>query len=198
MIALWMLAAMTVALALGAAAAAVERVARVWRRPTRHAWTAALLSALLLAAAVPVAARLRAPTPTAPPAATARDPIAPVRLAAFVVRAGYVPRLAALAERLTPLDRPLAAAWLALSALTLALVARGALGLVRARRTWRRRDVDGTAVLLADDVGPAVIGLRRPAIVLPEWALTLDAPLRALVVRHEAEHVAARDPLLLA
>jgi TonB family protein len=111
------------------------------------------------------------------------------------VRDELAPRLVALLE---PFDRPLGAAWLALSALTLALVARGVLGLARARRSWRRHDLDGTPVLLADDVGPAVVGLRRPAIVLPEWALTLDAPLRAMVVRHEAEHVRARDPLQLA
>ena len=34
-------------------------------------------------------------------------------------------------------------------------------------------------------------------IVLPEWALALDEPLRALVLRHELEHRAARDPYLL-
>jgi TonB family protein len=34
-------------------------------------------------------------------------------------------------------------------------------------------------------------------VVLPEWILTLDAPHRALVLKHEEEHRAARDPLLL-
>jgi TonB family protein len=34
-------------------------------------------------------------------------------------------------------------------------------------------------------------------IVLPAWALTLDTPLRALVLRHEEEHRRARDPALI-
>ena len=34
-------------------------------------------------------------------------------------------------------------------------------------------------------------------VVLPEWILSLDAPLRALVLRHEEEHRRARDPHLL-
>ncbi|AHG92072.1 TonB family protein [Gemmatirosa kalamazoonensis] len=194
MIALWMLAATLVAVALGLAAAAAEHVARMWRRPARHAWTVALLGALLLPTAAALLGRAR-PAPAPGAAAASADPTMPVRLATIVVRAEYAPRLAA---RLAPLDRPLGATWLALAALALALVARGASGLARARRSWRAHEVDGTPVLVTDDVGPAVVGLRRPAIVLPEWALALDAPLRALVVRHEQEHVRARDPLHLA
>jgi TonB family protein len=33
--------------------------------------------------------------------------------------------------------------------------------------------------------------------VLPEWILSLDQPLRAIVLRHEEEHRSARDPYLL-
>jgi TonB family protein len=34
-------------------------------------------------------------------------------------------------------------------------------------------------------------------VVLPEWILSLDEPLRAIVLRHEEEHRSARDPHLL-
>jgi TonB family protein len=34
-------------------------------------------------------------------------------------------------------------------------------------------------------------------VVLPEWILSLDEPLRAIVLRHEEEHRSARDPYLL-
>ena len=50
---------------------------------------------------------------------------------------------------------------------------------------------------LSKNVGPAVIGLRSMDVVLPEWILSLDAPLRAIVLRHEEEHRSARDPYLL-
>src|SRR5207237_268990 len=63
---------------------------------------------------------------------------------------------------------------------------------------WRRAAVDGRAVLVSDDVGPAVAGLWRPRIVLPEWALRLTDAERRLMLAHEDEHVRARDPWLLA
>jgi hypothetical protein len=74
---------------------------------------------------------------------------------------------------------------------------RAAWYVARLRRSWREQLVDGVPVLLSDDVGPAVLGVRRPRAVLPRWILDLDAPLRSLVLGHEAEHVRARDPLLL-
>jgi TonB family protein len=42
------------------------------------------------------------------------------------------------------------------------------------------------------------VGVRRTEIVLAEWTLAMDAPLRALVLRHEAEHVRGGDARLLA
>jgi TonB family protein len=52
-------------------------------------------------------------------------------------------------------------------------------------------------VLLTDGVGPATIGLRRRAVIIPRTLLELEEPLRRLVLRHEREHCAARDPWLL-
>jgi len=75
---------------------------------------------------------------------------------------------------------------------------RGAMTLRRRRRQWRRSEIDGVSVLVSEDIGPAVVGVFRPCIVIPEWALTLDPPARALMLRHDAEHVAARDSLALA
>lgn len=195
MIALWMLAATLIAALLGGAALAAEHVARLWRRPARDVWTVALLAATLLPLVPAALPRVmpRATTAAAAPAAQRGDVLV---LPTIVVRAGDAARDRAAA--LARLDRPLAIAWLTLSTLVLFAVARGALGLARARRAWRTQYVDGTPVLVAEEVGPAVVGVRRPAIVLPEWALALDAPLRALVVRHESEHVRAGDPRHLA
>jgi hypothetical protein len=43
-----------------------------------------------------------------------------------------------------------------------------------------------------------VVGLSRPEIVVPGWLLERTADEQRLVLAHEREHVAARDPLLLA
>jgi len=198
MIAIWMLLATLVAALLGIAAAAAEAVARTWGRPARAAWTMALALSVVLPLAAPLlAARGRAPShPRGAPAAAANAAPAPYRLPTLVVRAGDA--MQSRVVRLSPLDRPLALLWLLGSAGVLALLVRGARDLARARRGWRAESVDGVPVLLADDTGPAVVGVRRPAIVLPAWALDLDAPLRALVLRHETEHRDARDPLWLA
>src|SRR6185295_7923924 len=45
--------------------------------------------------------------------------------------------------------------------------------------------------------GPAVVGALRPQIVLPMWSLHLDFEGRDLGLRHEMEHLRARDTLLL-
>ena len=53
------------------------------------------------------------------------------------------------------------------------------------------------SVLLAEDVGPAVVGFLRSQIVLPRWALEAGENQRRMMLRHEQEHLAARDPRLI-
>ena len=199
MIALVMLAACLAAAALAAGAWAAERTARLWRRPTRWVWGAALLAAAL-APAWSLAPRV----PARP--ARAAAPVAPstVRLPTLVVRANGA--LDAMRARLGPrvgrvlarADRPLALAWALSSALALATLAAAHLRLRRRARAWPRTVVDGIPVRVAPDLGPAVVGVRRTEIVLDEWTLAMEAPLRALVLRHEVEHVRGGDARLLA
>ncbi|WP_373069499.1 M56 family metallopeptidase [Gemmatimonas sp.] len=51
---------------------------------------------------------------------------------------------------------------------------------------------------VSHDVGPALVGLLRHSIVLPEWALRLPAADRALILEHEREQARARDPVAVA
>ena len=95
-------------------------------------------------------------------------------------------------------DRVLGSVWLAVSAIV-------ALWLVATQRRLRRRlrgcpprVVDGERVLVSCDFGPAVAGVVRPQIVLPEWALAMPESDRRIIVAHETEHRQARDPLLAA
>lgn len=90
-------------------------------------------------------------------------------------------------------DALLLAAWALAS---LALAAREASRrrqLQIARDGWERRRLDGTPVLVAPDVGPAVVGVRDGEVVVPPWVLTLERDARALVLRHELEHLRAGD-----
>ena len=95
-------------------------------------------------------------------------------------------------------DRVVGSAWLAASVIF-------ALWLVATQRRLRRRlriaasrIVDGERVLVSSDFGPAVVGVVRPEIVLPEWALAMRESDRRIIVAHETEHRQAHDPLLVA
>lgn len=107
-------------------------------------------------------------------------------------------RAAAWLEQPIVSDRVLGSAWLAASAIL-------ALSLLATQRRLRRRlrvcasrIVDGEQVLVSSDFGPAVVGLVRPQIVLPEWALAMRETDRRVIVAHETEHRQAHDPLLAA
>ncbi len=76
------------------------------------------------------------------------------------------------------------------------LVASGAHLFWRKRR-WSHGTVGGASVYLASDVGPAVVGLIRPRIVVPAWLTQSSAREQAAVVAHEQSHLDAHDPALL-
>lgn len=95
-------------------------------------------------------------------------------------------------------DAVLAGAWIGASCVILATVVVGLVRLGRMSRSWSRRVVDGVPVLVSRDVGPAVIGVRTPEVVVPEWVLELPDAERALVLAHEDEHRRRYDPSLLA
>jgi TonB-dependent SusC/RagA subfamily outer membrane receptor len=58
-------------------------------------------------------------------------------------------------------------------------------------------DIDGVTVSVTEALGPAVIGVRAPRIVVPAWLLERSAHEQRLVTTHEQSHIAAHDPLLL-
>jgi TonB family protein len=124
-------------------------------------------------------------------------PVAPV------VR-GALPDLGALgaavaaSPTLADLRGPVVGIWIGASLVLLVLVLGGMLRTRRLRRTWRAHVIDGSEVLVSDDLGPAVVGVRRPAIVLPTWVLELAPAERSLILAHEDEHRRSGDPALLA
>ena len=186
MIAAWMLSAVLVGMLATAGAMAADRVFVARRKQTRFVW----LAAMGLTLGWPLLAYLRARI-----AAGSAVPDAPLRasvqqLAAIVVRASES------SLHIRP-DVVLIVAWSLLSAILLARMFLTLRSLRASGRAWRSEHVDGVYVRLSRDVGPAVVGLDPMEVVLPEWALELEPPLRALVLAHEEEHRRARDPYLL-
>ena len=188
---MWMVYAVVVGLALGAAAYLVEVGLRAAGRQARAVWAAALAGSWLL----PILAWLRPAGKAAEGSGGAlREGSAPLSVEAVLsgVEVFPWPGVLASAEPWLPV------LWAFSVLLALTALAVGAARLRRRARAWPRARVDGTAVRLSDGFGPAVLGVFRPEIVLPRWVVELEGEERVLVLRHEQEHARARDTLLLA
>ena len=98
---------------------------------------------------------------------------------------------------LAKVDAVLQTFWVIASALVLAGLIASAVQVYLRRRRWPIQIVDSHCVGISKDLGPAVIGLLRPTIVLPEWVLTRTPTEQQLIVAHEASHLRARDPMSL-
>ena len=196
---IWMIYAAAVAGLFACGALALDRLCERAGRPRRFAWLAGLTLALLVPlTAAPPERRPNAPPPT-PPEATS----APVALPASAPDGHPSPSLPPTAGPRPPDAGPHPAARTALAAWGLASLALATLmgavlvGAAVARRRWERRRVAGEDVYVSRRFGPALVGVARPAIVLPRWVLRLGAVARATVVGHEREHARAGDHLVL-
>lgn len=177
MIAAWMLYCSVLGMLLAGAAQLVERVVERAGGPTRRVWAWALAAAV----AVPlVGVMLRDAAPVDDRGVRAAlDPVAGALMHGV--------------DSLATLDRSLGALWAVGSVAGLMLLAGAVLRTLARARRWRRASVDGVPVLVSHDVGPAVVGFVRGRIVLPAWALDAPAEERAMMLRHEQEHLAAGD-----
>jgi beta-lactamase regulating signal transducer with metallopeptidase domain len=194
MIATWMLYAIGLSLAFGLAALALEQSLRLFNRPGRWVWLVAIAASVI----VPVALAVMPPRIPAPVTAPVTDAVVVTPIVAPVTSlvSSALPAPQTV-DRLAALDRPLLVVWALTSLLTALVLMVGHIGLRRDLARWPAERVDDHAVLVSPNVGPAVVGAWRGVVVLPAWARDLKGDWRALIVRHEAEHVAAADALLL-
>lgn len=186
MMLLWMLSAILFTAFLAIAAWWGERALRAAGKPTRGVWLFALAAGTLWPVLVPLLRRLSPVQESTSAGVALLDAIR------------IVPDHVATTSAWLPIaDRLLLVVWIAGSLLLLlryVIVWRAVRAL---RRTAESRLVDGVDVLVSRDLGPAVVGVRDAAVLVPRAVLELDAPLRALVLRHEEEHRRARDTWLL-
>ena len=190
----WMVYTITVSLLLTVAAFAAEQVAMARRAPVRWIWALAIAASLALPAAVP-SVKFEVPVAFAAgaPARTIalRDMAAP-----SLTPPAWTPG-AAVGVGAVDTDAALMTAWATVSACMLAGLGGCAVHLYRRKRRWTERRVAGAMVYVSKDVGPAVVGLLRPRIVVPAWLAEAPALKQELVVAHEQSHLHARDPQLL-
>jgi hypothetical protein len=190
MIAAWMAYALVIAALVTVAALIAERVALLRRLPGRGIWVAALL----LSIGLPMLSRSHDPgsgeqstrellalTAQAQPPTYAQSSIA------------WVSGASAIPARRISIDPWLLGGWFGMSTLVLATLSIGWMQLRRRLRAGSDGEVNGVKVTVTDDVGPAVVGIMRPRIVIPRWLLQQDAATQAIVIAHEQEHLRAQD-----
>lgn len=222
MMAAWMLYTLITTLLLIIAGSAAERLMRALRAPTRVVWTAAIATAIALSAVsllghraissprrtastVATGGTMRVPAPQSEHIASGGSAFAPPRTRVTNVygpAAGLERILVAASLRLDQArwdryDGLLAAICASLATMGILLVI---LSLARLRSivgTLSGGELEGVAVLLSDNVGPAVAGFVRARVVIPRWVATLASAERRTILLHEQEHAAARDPALL-
>lgn len=202
--AMWMIYSAAVAALLAVGGLALENLFERLGWPRRFVW----LGALTLAVAVPLTA---GPGPEGPPtrvaegvesgtaaavapdrssgaAAVAPDESSGVATEVRPAHAGTSPAVVSVA--------PLVA-WALLSLCAFTMLATVLLVSIRARQRWERRSIGDEVVYVSRRFGPALVGIARPAIVIPRWVLRLGDAIGATVVRHEREHARAGDHLAL-
>lgn len=209
-LAAWMVQGLVIAALFAGTAALLQRIARE-AVPTRAIWGAALVGATLLIFIAPFRleeaarrdglSRIEGVPLSAAGFTQDFDPVVAVGLVAERARAALdAPMLlAADAVRLLPdsVARVVTGAWAVIALALVTLLVASHRRLRRSLAAAEARDIDGVAVRLTEDLGPAVVGVRDPMVVVPRWLLALPSAEQALVVRHERSHVAAGDPLLL-
>lgn len=188
-----MLHAFGVAALCAGAAWAAERALAQLGGPRRLAWTLGMIASVVIALL-----GLRAPAPVSAAAAATDVAVAgpPAHSTAAPISVTFM-QLPAM-QSSGRIDLFLGTGWILLSAVLLSAYLLTARRLAARARGWSRMSPATDDVLLADDMGPAVFGLWRSRVVLPRWLDAVSASAQRLVLAHERQHVAARDPQLLA
>jgi len=192
MIARWMFGSVLFSALVALAALALERALRATGRPTRWPWALAMG----VASGWPVIAPfvLTASPDTATIGALGVGaPIDGLSDPSLTVSTMWGAMLVWV-QRADPLWRAL---WISASAALFVQLLVAIRVLRQVRHRAHPTELDGESVLVDAALGPAVVGLFDPRIVVPTWLLELDGSLRTLVLRHEREHCRAGDPALV-
>jgi bla regulator protein BlaR1 len=192
----WMAYVIAVSLLLGLAALAAEHSARLRRASTRWYWLSTILASLLLPTVI-ASVSIQLPHVTGMKAA---QEIVVLRDATRIALPSQVWPGAnrAQVQPWHALDPWIKDAWIIASSTMVLMLAVIGIQLYRRRRVWAQATMLGTAVHIAPDMGPAVVGFLSPGIVVPLWLTRSAYAEQAAVIAHEKCHMRAGDPQLFA
>jgi len=215
----WMVYALAVSLLVGGAAWCLEQGLLRLRAPTRFIWLGALLLSIGIPATGPVfrgaptdLSRTRAETgeTVSQSASVTLDEVPAgeehpgwARALALLSRMGEkVTETLALGHARIPdgpeVRRWVAAGWLVgFLGFAIVLLLSGAV-MTHRMRGWPCRRIRGHTVRVSPRIGPAVVGVVTPEIVLPSWAEGAPPAELDLILEHEGAHLRAGDSRTLA
>ena len=173
--------------ALGAATMVFDHVLRSRRVSTRRLWLTALVLVLPVTGVV-----MFVPDAETLPAVSAEVELPLIQESTATLSIAE-PAVTWLAFS----DVTLTALWIASSVLLFAAILFGRWRVAREKRRARAGIVQGHDVLLTRDLGPAVAGIRKPVVFVPDWVVALDDASQRLLLAHEVEHVRRRDTGML-
>ncbi|MCZ0934276.1 MAG: TonB family protein [Gemmatimonadetes bacterium] len=181
---------------LALAAFASERALGHFRKPVRWAWFAAIAGSVTVPVVAFFAPGLLPGFGVSPAA-----PAAGVGGLTVATATPELPAAAAAAGRAfdaAAVGTVLGWGWLLLAAAMIGYLGRVYGRLRSEMRTWKPGRVAGSPVMISDERGPAVVGIRRSVVVMPRWIPELEDRLLRLVFLHEREHQRAGDHRLFA
>jgi beta-lactamase regulating signal transducer with metallopeptidase domain len=180
----FMLYTVLVGLCIAASAAAADWLARLARVSARYVW----IVAGILSVVLPATARWRSSQIATQGSATVDLSNLLVRTSVLTVEKYVSP----------PVVNSSLVIWAVASILIASVLALVFARLRRARREWPATTLHGQSVRVSQSIGPVVIGVLRPEIVVPRWVLERSDVEQRLILAHESAHIRARDPLIIA
>jgi beta-lactamase regulating signal transducer with metallopeptidase domain len=194
----WLVRAAVLATLVGIGAWALEEVLRGANRSARFVW----IGALLLSIALPASSLFLPdlwPELLKRPASVVDWSNANAFTAQLesVLQEKITRDVVAITPRWSARELALAV-WIVASVLLGLRWVHGWYRLRRARVRWKEAILAGERVLVSENLGPAVVGLVRPRVVVPSWLFLGSTNQQRMIVRHELQHLRAGDQWLLA
>ena len=191
----WMIYAVSVSVVLSVAALIAEQSARQRRSPSRWFWLLAIVASLAIPA-VMTSVSIRVPMDLRP--SVARNVIALHNITSTQLSpAVWIENHDSRSSTFQHIQFHAKEVWYGTSIVMMLVLLISATHLQWRKRQWTTASVCDVSVYLSTDVGPAVVGLLRPRIVLPVWLLDSPREQQAAVMAHEKSHIDAHDPALL-
>jgi hypothetical protein len=194
----WMSYVIVVGLLLGLAALALERSARLQRKPTRWLWGSSMIASLLVPLVIPsLAAQIPRLPGVVDPTISEQVVVLRHMTTSGLSPSSWLTATTGLSSAFPDLDLMMQVGWAAASTILLLAILAGSVDLNWRRRRWARGHMAGVVVHVSEDGGPAIVGLLEPQIVVPRWLMQCTTDVQELVIAHEQSHLEAHDARLV-